>query len=97
MSVGAFAFMGIQIVERRFGRRNFLVAMPSLLPMTFKKTFLGLYIRDVIFYVVLLIIPLTLGLIFSVPITNFSIPSSLHPITMSGHNCCSRVQESRHM
>jgi hypothetical protein len=75
MSVGAFAFLGIQIVERRFGRRNFLVAMPSLLPMSFKKTFFGLYLRDVIFYVALLIFPLILGLILSVPITHFSLMS----------------------
>ena len=75
MSVGAFAFLGMQIVERRFGRRNFLVAMPSLLPMSFKKTFFGLYVRDVIFYVALLIFPLMLGLILSVPITNFSLIS----------------------
>lgn len=75
MSVGAFAFMGTQIVERRFGRRNFLVAMPMFLPLTFKKTFLGLYIRDVIFYVALLIFPLILGLVLSVPATNFSLVS----------------------
>jgi MFS family permease len=75
MSVGAFAFLGMQMVERRFGRRNFLVAMPSLLPLSYKKTFLGLYLRDVIFYTALLIIPLILGLILSVPITNFSLIS----------------------
>jgi hypothetical protein len=75
MSVGTFAFLGMQIVEQRFGRRNFLVAMPSLLPMTFKKTFFGLYLRDVIFYVALLIIPLVSGLILSVPVTHFSLIS----------------------
>lgn len=75
MSVGAFAFLGMQIVERRFGRRNFLVAMPSLLPLSFKKTFFGLYVRDVIFYVALLILPLILGLLLSVPITHFSLVS----------------------
>ena len=45
------------------------------LPLTFKKTFLGLYIRDVIFYVALLIFPLILGLVLSVPATNFSLIS----------------------
>lgn len=75
MSVGTFAFLGMQIVERRFGRRNFLVAMPSLLPMTYKKTFFGLYLRDVVFYVALLIFPLMLGLILSVPVTHFSLIS----------------------
>jgi MFS family permease len=75
MSVGAFAFLGMQMVERRFGRRNFLVAMPSILPLSYKKTFFGLYLRDVIFYMALLIIPLVLGLLLSVPVTNFSLVS----------------------
>jgi MFS family permease len=75
ISVGAFAFLGMQIVERRFGRRNFLVAMPSLLPISYKKTFFGLYIRDVIFYIALLIFPMILGLTLSVPITHFSLVS----------------------
>jgi hypothetical protein len=75
MSVGAFAFLGIQMVERRFGRRNFLVAMPSILPLSYKKTFFGLYIRDVIFYMALLIFPMILGLVLSVPFTNFSLIS----------------------
>jgi MFS family permease len=75
MSVGAFAFLGMQMVERRFGRRNFLVAMPSLLPISYKRTFFGLYVRDVIFYIALLIFPLILGLIISVPITHFNLVS----------------------
>ncbi len=75
LSVGAFAFLGMQIVERRFGTRNYLVTMPSLLPITFKKTFFALYIRDVIFYVALIIVPLTFGLLLSIPITGFNISS----------------------
>jgi hypothetical protein len=75
MSVGTFAFLGMQMVERRFGRRNFLVAMPAILPLSYKKTFFGLYLRDVIFYVLLLIFPLIFGVVLSVPVTNFRLTS----------------------
>jgi hypothetical protein len=75
ISVGAFGFMGRMYVERQWGERGFLVAVPQLHPISFKKTFFGLYARDVIFYVFLLLLPATLGLAASVPITGFSLIS----------------------
>jgi len=41
VSVGAFGFLGRQYQERATGYRNYLVTQPSLLPMSFKRTFLG--------------------------------------------------------
>ncbi|MEE9223448.1 MAG: hypothetical protein V3U51_01725 [Thermoplasmata archaeon] len=72
ISVGAFGFMGRMYVERQWGERGFLVAVPQLHPISFKKTFFGLYVRDVIFYVFLLLLPATLGLFASVPFTGFN-------------------------
>jgi hypothetical protein len=72
LSVGAFGLMGRQYLERRYGRSNYLVAMPFLLPMSFKKAFLGIYLRDAIFYVVLLLIPATIGLVAVAPVMDFS-------------------------
>lgn len=77
LSVGAFGFMGRMYVERQHGRRSYLVASPLLLPIRFKKTFLGLYLRDLIFYVLLLLLPATLGVTASVPITHFHLTSIL--------------------
>ncbi|MCK4456837.1 MAG: hypothetical protein KAW39_03775 [Thermoplasmata archaeon] len=71
LSVGAFGFMGREYVERQHGRRKYLVASPLTLPISFRKTFLGMYLRDVIFYVLLLLLPATLGLLFSVPFSGF--------------------------
>ncbi|MFQ5909869.1 MAG: hypothetical protein ACE5IJ_04010 [Thermoplasmata archaeon] len=71
LSVGAFGFMGREYVERRHGRRKYLVASPHTLPISFKKTFLGLYVRDVIFYLLLLLLPAMLGMLFSIPFTHF--------------------------
>ena len=77
ISVGAFGFLGRMYVERQWGERGFLVAVPQTLPISFKKTFFGLYLRDVIFYVLLPLLPATIGLAASIPITHFQITSVL--------------------
>ncbi len=75
LSVGAFGLMGRQYLERRYGRSNYLVAMPFILPLTFRRTFLGIYIRDSVFYMVLLLVPATLGLAAVAPVMGFSLVS----------------------
>ncbi len=72
LSVGTFGMMGRQYLERRYGRSNYLIAMPFLLPISFKKTFLGIYLRDALFYVVLLLIPATCGLLMASPVMGYS-------------------------
>ena len=71
LSVGAFGFLGNQYQERAMGYRNYLVTQPSLLPMSFKKTFFGMYLRDGVFYVLLLLVPMAIGLFASIPLTGF--------------------------
>jgi len=75
LSVGAFGFLGRQYLERTNGTRNYLVAMPGILPMRLRRTFLGMYARDAIFYVALLLAPATIGLLLSVPVTQFRLVS----------------------
>lgn len=75
LSVGAFGIMGRQYLERRHGTSNYLVATPYLLPLSFRTAFVGIYLRDVIFYLLLLLVPATLGLVAAVPIMGFSLVS----------------------
>ena len=75
LSVGAFGLMGREYLERRYGRSNYLVAMPYLLPISFRTTFLGIYLRDAIFYVLLMLLPATLGLVAAAPFVGFSLVS----------------------
>jgi len=88
LSVGAFGFLGRQYVERQYGTRNFLVATPTMLPLSFKKTFLGLYIRDIIFYILMILIPITGGLLLSVPFTHFRISSILFLLLAASLSFC---------
>jgi hypothetical protein len=75
LSVGAFGLMGREYLERRYGRNNYLVAMPYLMPISFKTTFLGIYLRDAIFYIILMLVPATLGLVAAAPFMGFAITS----------------------
>ncbi len=75
LSVGAFGFLGRQYLERKNGTRNYIVAMPGILPMRLRRTFLGMYVRDAIFYVLLLLAPAVIGLALSVPVTHFHLAS----------------------
>jgi hypothetical protein len=75
LSVGAFGFLGRQYLERRNGTRNYIVTMPAILPMRLRRTFLGMYLRDAVFYVALLLAPATIGLLASVPFTGFRVAS----------------------
>lgn len=75
LSVGAFGLMGRELIQRRYGSSNYLVAMPYLLPISFRTTFLGIYLRDALFYVVLLLLPATLGLVAAAPFMGFSLVS----------------------
>ena len=49
--------------RRRAGRANFIVAMPFLLPFTFRRAYLGTLPRDIIFYLILIIVPGVLGVL----------------------------------
>lgn len=75
LSVGAFGLMGREYLERRYGTSNYLVAMPYLLPISFRTTFLGIYLRDAIFYVLLLVLPATMGLLAAAPFMGFHLSS----------------------
>jgi len=72
LSVGAFGFLGKMYIERRQGKINFLITMPTILPLSFRRAFLGLYLRDVIFYIALILVPAMVGLMIAVPIAGIS-------------------------
>ncbi len=86
LSVGAFGFLGRTHIERSQGKTNYLIAMPTLLPLSFRKTFLGMFLRDVLFYMSLILVPAILGLLISAPLAGFSllsVGSAFLPILLS--------------
>ena len=65
ISVGAFGFLGHTYIERRYGKVNFIIAMPFLLPLSFQATFFGMYVRDIIFYTILILGPAFSGVLLA--------------------------------
>ena len=78
LGVGGLALAGKEMVERRFGDVALLIQTPSLLPIHYRETFLAFYFKDLIYYLLLSIIPLDLGLVVSIPLSHFAISSVLH-------------------
>ncbi len=72
ISVGTIGFMGRTYVERRQGKNNYIVAMPALLPMSYSTTFLGMFLRDVLFYLALMLGPAFLGLVTAAAVVHYT-------------------------
>ena len=77
LTVGAFAFLGREMLERRWGQATFLLSAAQTLPVTFRRTFLMFFLKDTLYYVFMTLLPVTLGLLLSVPITHFHVLSVL--------------------
>lgn len=81
LSVGAFGFLGKTYLERRYGRSNFLVAMPFLLPFTFRRAYASMYLRDVIFYITLILVPGLGGVLVASAVADYHVSSVLVAFT----------------
>jgi len=75
LSVGAFGVLGQTYMERRYGKDNYLISMPFLLPFSFRKAFLGLYLRDAIFYIALMLLPAFGGMALGAGLSHHSLLS----------------------
>ena len=77
VSVGSFGFMGNATIERRYGKVNFLISMPFQMPISFRSTFFGMYVRDVIFYTFLILVPAAAGVLLAAPFAHYALISCL--------------------
>lgn len=77
LSVGAFGVLGQTYLERRYGKDNFLIGMPYLLPVSFRRVFLGMYMRDAIFYTGLMLLPALGGVSLGAALSSHSLFSVL--------------------
>ena len=62
MGMGTFAFLGRSIVSQRSGGKNFLLASPAMQPIDLQSTYLAYYLKEVSFYIVLILTPVTIGM-----------------------------------
>jgi len=77
IGVGGFALFGERIAQKRFGEVTMLLETPTIQPIDFRSMFLNFYVKDIIYYILYSIIPLTAGIGLTIPITGFRLASVL--------------------
>ena len=84
LGMGSFAFVGRNMVSQRASGKSYLLASPALLPIELPPVYLAYYLKEVAFYLCLILSPvvggMALGILFgsytgiSVPLLWSSIP-----------------------
>jgi hypothetical protein len=77
LAVGAFSFLGREMMERRWGQATFLLSVSQTLPISFKRTLAVFFLKDLLYYIFMTLLPLTIGLLLSIPLTGFAVTSVL--------------------
>lgn len=77
-----FSFHGAEILEARFGRINTLLRADRLLPVDFRTLVSVYYVKELLLYAVLFILPVPAGLLSSSPISGIRV-SSIAVLTVS--------------
>ena len=62
LGVGGFALFGERILERRFGSISLLLGSGYTLPIRHRRLFFLFYIKDTMYYILLTILPMIVGL-----------------------------------
>jgi len=72
--VGGFGFFADEVAQTWFGEARLLIHMHTILPISFRKIFIWFYIKDIVYYLVLTLVPLFLGafLSFTIPVVTFA-------------------------
>jgi len=68
LSVGAFGLFGREVMNRRFGQASLIAYSSRSLPVSERKIFLNFFIKDIIYYFLLWILPFVLGFAFASPL-----------------------------
>ncbi len=81
--IGGFAFMSPEIAERRFGEVRMLMNTPDFLPLEYRRMYFSAYIKDIIFYASILLLPACIGLL-GAAMTGFGILTVKDTLVLTG-------------
>jgi len=74
VSVGAFGLFGREVMNRRFGHASLIAYSFKSLPLSERIIFLNFFIKDVIYYFILWILPFAAGFLMASPFISISHP-----------------------
>ncbi|MBN2095463.1 MAG: hypothetical protein JW727_05425 [Candidatus Aenigmarchaeota archaeon] len=72
VSVGSFGLFGREIMNRRFGQASMITYSSRTLPLSEKEIFANFFVKDIIFYFFLWVLPPILGLAIASPLLGIS-------------------------
>jgi len=75
MSIGGFGLFGREAMNRRFGQASLIAYSSRTLPVSERKIFLNFFVKDVIYYILMWILPFMAGLGFAVPFLSIGLIS----------------------
>ena len=78
MSIGAFGLFGREIMNRRFGQASMIAYSSRTLPLSERKIFLNFFIKDIIYYFLLWILPFVIGFAAASPFISTSLSASIN-------------------
>jgi len=76
LSVGAFGLFGREVMNRRFGQASMIAYSSRTLPVSEREIFLNFFIKDVIYYFFLWILPFVAGFASASPFISISLSYS---------------------
>ncbi len=68
VSVGAFGLLGREIMNRRFGQASLVAYSARSLPVSERHVMAAFYLKDILYYMLLWILPLLAGLALAAPL-----------------------------
>jgi hypothetical protein len=77
LSVGSFGLFGREVMNRRFGHASLLAYSSRTLPMSERKILLNFFVKDVLYYFLLWILPFALGFALAAPLISVGFVYSL--------------------
>ena len=72
LGMGSFAFLGREKVLSRTGTKNYLLASPALQPLTNSIAHFAYYMKDLSYYVMLILTPVISGMAIGIALENFT-------------------------
>ena len=72
LGMGSFAFLGREKVLARTGTKNYLLASPALQPLTNPTAHFAYYVKDLSYYVMLILTPVISGMAIGILLESFT-------------------------
>ena len=72
LGMGSFAFLGREKVLARTGTKNYVLASPALQPLTNPTAHFAYYVKDLSYYVMLILTPVISGMAIGILLENFT-------------------------